>query len=185
MLLLRCTLDVCSPSVPHPYACRLDVPPVQLEGQWQQLRELVLRSVAVPAEGDGDGDPGGGDAGSIGGSTDGAGAGAWAVLPRLPQLTGVTVVAGLVAPLRAGAVAALARSRSVQSVRIGRYAEPALPDLPPGALPALSRLRLSVAPELEALPPSWCEVRAPAPAGHALHAGRMHWARSARLRLRA
>lgn len=86
--------------------------------------------------------------------------GAWAAIPHLTALTGLTVVAGLFAPLRARAVAALARSSSVQSLRLGRYSEALLPELAPGALPALTRLRLSVAPDLLTLPSSWCAALA-------------------------
>ena len=65
------------------------------------------------------------------------------------------------APLHGSAVEAVALSPTLQSLRLGRFAQPALPDLPPGALPALTRLRLSVAPELQELPASWCRALAP------------------------
>lgn len=82
-------------------ALRLDLAPEQLEAQWQELRELVLRSVAV------------GGGGGAGGEWAEEGAGAWGVLPRLPQLTGLTVVAG--------ALRALAAALSLHSLVLPRW----------------------------------------------------------------
>lgn len=80
----------------------------------------------------------------------------FAALPQLARLSSVILTGGIFHQPSQATVAVLTQCSALVELSLERYWQGALPDLPPGALPGLTRLRVARASALDCLPRGWC-----------------------------